>query len=55
MVWFDDKGRIQLCEDGFCGYLVKRTQPCHAGMSAFLDTPMAVCFSGSCGYTIKQR
>ena len=55
MVWFDDSGRMQLCEDGFCGYSIERTRPCHAGFNGFLDDPIQVCFSGMCGYVVKQR
>lgn len=37
MVWFDDSGRMQLCEATISGHLVApKIKPCHATISGFL-------------------
>ena len=40
MVWFNDSGRMQLCE---------------AGISGHLDPPMKVCFSTCSGFVIEGK
>jgi hypothetical protein len=54
MVWFDDSGRMRLCEAGFCGYFAKNAQPGSSGFSGFTDMPVKPCFAGFSGYAAKQ-
>ncbi len=35
MVWINDEGKIELCETGIDGFLIK-IKPCHSTISGFV-------------------
>ncbi len=35
MVWTNDEGKVQLCETGIDGFLIK-IKPCHSTISGFV-------------------
>ena len=55
MVWFDESGRMALCEPGMDGFLPKPTKPNNDGIDSFQAAPLSPCISGFDGFVIGDK
>ena len=54
MVWFNDAGRMPVCEAGFSGFKQQIPVSFVHGTGFKLDPPIQTCFSTFSGYKLKR-
>jgi len=55
MVWFDESGRMALCEPGIDGFVAKPIKPHNGGMDSFQAAQISPCISGFDGFVVGAK